>query len=95
MHAIPNALAGNLVLDVVNGKSGSRVASGILGIGELASEDFPVLVPRGLFDDDALLVVGDLVDDKLDFAAAQTEFVECSDAFIFNGDTGKCQLDMV
>lgn len=86
---IPNALAGNLILDVVNGKSGSRVASSILGVGELVAEDFPVLVARRLFDNDALLVVGDLVDNKLDFAAAQTELVEGVDAFIFNGDTGK------
>lgn len=86
---IPNALAGNLILDVVNGKSRSRVASGILGIGELITEDFPVLVVRGLFDHDALLVVGDLVDDKLDFAAAQTKLVEGVDAFVINGDTGR------
>jgi hypothetical protein len=41
---VPKALAGDLVLDVVNGKSGSRVAGSILGIGELVSEDFPILV---------------------------------------------------
>lgn len=40
-----------------------------------------------LVDNDALLVVGDLVDDELGLAVAQTELVECSDALILNLNT--------
>lgn len=40
-----------------------------------------------LVDNDALLVVGDLVDNELGLAVAQTELVECSDALILNLNT--------
>jgi hypothetical protein len=40
-----------------------------------------------LVDNNALLVIGDLVDDELGLAVAQTELVECSDALILNLNT--------
>jgi hypothetical protein len=40
-----------------------------------------------LVDNNALLVIGDLVDDEFGLAVAQTELVECSDALILNLNT--------
>lgn len=40
----PLALAGNLVLDIVDGVTGRGAALAVLGIGELVAEDLVVLV---------------------------------------------------
>lgn len=87
-ESIPLTLSGNLILNIVGGISGRRVASSILGISELCTENLPVRIIGNVLDDDSLLVVGDLVDDELGLAAAHTEVVEFGDAFIIDGDTG-------
>lgn len=40
----PLALAGNLVLDIVDGVTGGGAALAVFGIGELVAEDLVVLV---------------------------------------------------
>lgn len=79
--------ATKVVLDVVDSETGHGGAVGVLSRIELAAEDLVVLVVANLVDNNALLVIGDLVDDELGLALAQTELVECSDALILNLNT--------
>jgi len=85
---VPLALtATEIVLDIVDSVPGHGGAVGVPGGVELAAEDLVVLVMANLVDNDALLVVGDLEDNKFGLAVAQTEFIECSDALILNLNT--------
>lgn len=90
---VPLALAGNLVLDIVDSVTRGGAALAVLGIGELVAEDLVVLVLADGVYDDRLLVIGDLVDDVLGLAVAPAEVLEGSDAVILDLNTvgGRCQ----
>lgn len=45
-------------------------------------------------DNNVLLVIGDLVDDVLGLALAETELVECRQALILDGDTANRNINM-
>lgn len=89
----PLALAGELVLDVVDGVAGSGAVEAVLGAGELVAEDLVVLVVADGVYNNLLLVVCDLVDDVLGLAVAAAEVLVCGDALILDLDTirRRCQ----
>jgi hypothetical protein len=45
-------------------------------------------------DNNVLLVIGDLVDDVLGLALAETELVECRQALILDGDTANRNINI-
>lgn len=86
----PLALAGGVVLDIVDGVSATNalVSSSVLAlcVEKLLAEDGVVGLGRRVLNDNLLPVVRDLVDDPLG-RLAELEVVECSDALGRNGNT--------
>ena len=58
-----------------------------LGVHELRLERFPITIGRLLFNDNLLVVVGELIDNEFDSAFAKFELVKGGDALGGNGDT--------
>lgn len=86
--------AAEVVLNVVDGVPGSGTTLAVLGSSELLTENLVVLVMTDSVDNNVLLVIGDLVDDVLGLALAQTELVECRQALVLDGNTANRKINM-
>jgi len=92
-NLVSHALAAlEIVLDVVDGVAAADalLASTVLALGadQLLTKDGPVILGRGLLDDDLFPVIANLVDDPL-CALAQLEIVEGGDALGRDRDTAR------
>lgn len=85
---IPLALTTTeVVFDIVDCVTGSDISLAVLGLDELVAEDLVVWLGTALVDNNSLLVVGDLEDNVLDFAVAQTELIEEVDTLVGDGNS--------
>jgi hypothetical protein len=92
---VPLALTtAEVVLNVVDSVAGGRTALAVLGSSELLTENLVVLVVADGIDNNVLLVIGDLVDDVLGLALAETELVECRQALVLDGNTANRNINI-
>jgi hypothetical protein len=94
-ECVPLALTtAEVVLNVVDSVPGSGAALAVLGSSELLAENLVVLVVTDGIHNNVLLVIGDLVNDVLGLALAETELVECRQALVLDGNTANRNINM-